>query len=64
MRPTLFGLIGAWTSALLMPHHHLKEFIATSPIEIDDDGPFDRLAKKFNVSKATLQYRIKNLVRR
>jgi len=36
--------------------------LTASPIDIDDDGPLEDLSKKFHVSKATLQYRIRNLL--
>ena len=50
-----------FASALLMPKHILVELLKASPIDIDDEGPLEELAKKFQVSKATLQYRIRNL---
>ncbi len=51
-----------FAAALLMPRRLLVEYLKASPIDIDDDGPLEELAKKFHVSKATLQYRIRNLL--
>jgi hypothetical protein len=40
----------------------LFDHSAASPIDIDDEGPLEDLSQKFNVSKATLQFRIRNLL--
>jgi DNA-binding Lrp family transcriptional regulator len=45
-----------------MPKHILVELLTASPIDIDDEGPLEDLSQKFNVSKATLQFRIRNLL--
>jgi DNA-binding Lrp family transcriptional regulator len=45
-----------------MPKHILVELLSASPIDIDDEGPLEDLSQKFNVSKATLQFRIRNLL--
>ena len=49
-------------AALLIPKHILVELLTASPIDIEDEGPLEDLSKKFNVSKATLQCRIRNLL--
>jgi hypothetical protein len=51
-----------FAAALLMPKHILVELLTASPIDIDDEGPLEDLSKKFNVSKAALQFRIRNLL--
>jgi Zn-dependent peptidase ImmA (M78 family) len=51
-----------FAAALLMPRHILVQHLMASPIDIDDEGPLEDLSKKFHVSKATLQYRIRNLM--
>jgi Zn-dependent peptidase ImmA (M78 family) len=51
-----------FAAALLMPKHILVELLTASPIDINDDGPIEGLSKKFHVSKATLQFRIRNLL--
>lgn len=51
-----------FAAALLMPRHILVQHLTASRIDIDDDGPLEDLSKKFHVSKATLQYRIRNLL--
>jgi Zn-dependent peptidase ImmA (M78 family) len=51
-----------FAAALLMPKHILVELLTASPIDIDDEGPLEDWSKKFNVSKATLQFRIRNLL--
>ena len=51
-----------FAAALLMPKHILVELLTASPIDIDDEGPLEDLSQKFNVSKATLQFRIRNLL--
>jgi Zn-dependent peptidase ImmA (M78 family) len=50
-----------FAAALLMPRHVLEKLLTASPIDIEDEKPLEELSKKFNVSKATLQYRIRNL---
>ena len=44
-----------------MPRHVLEDLLQAFPIDIEDEGSLEALSKKFNVSKATLQYRIRNL---
>jgi Zn-dependent peptidase ImmA (M78 family) len=50
-----------FAAALLMPTALIKEALAAVQFDIDDDGPMEELAKKFRVSRQTLQYRIRNL---
>ncbi len=49
-----------FAAALLIPTACLDEALAGKPFDIDDEKPLDDLAKKFKVSKQTLQYRITN----
>lgn len=51
-----------FAAALLMPKHVLVEMLTASPIDIDDEGPLEELSRKFHVSKATLQFRIRNIL--
>jgi len=50
-----------FAAALLIPRRILDDFLATVCIDIDDDEELKVWAKKFKVSKATLEYRIRNL---
>ena len=50
-----------FAAALLMPEAALEELLGDTPIDIEDESSLDRLSKKLKVSKATLQYRIRNL---
>jgi Zn-dependent peptidase ImmA (M78 family) len=51
-----------FAAALLIPRAILEDLLESSPLDIDDDGPLEELSKKFQVSKATLQYRIRNMM--
>jgi Zn-dependent peptidase ImmA (M78 family) len=50
-----------FAAALLMPGHILDELLEESPIDIEDESSIEGWAKEFFVSKAALQYRIRNL---
>ncbi len=50
-----------FAAALLMPRHILDKLLMSSPIDIEDESRIEELAKRFFVSKAALQYRIRNL---
>jgi Zn-dependent peptidase ImmA (M78 family) len=50
-----------FAAALLMPEHKLSEHFDEELFDIDDDEPIERLAKKFQVSKQAMSYRIRNL---
>ena len=50
-----------FAAALLMPANILNELLEASPIDIEDESSIDEWSKEFNVSKAALQYRIRNL---
>lgn len=50
-----------FAAALLLPRDKLDELLAATPVDIETEGSFDEISKKFKVSKATLQYRIRNL---
>lgn len=50
-----------FAAALLMPRQLLAQLMATSRIDIEEEAPLDEWAKKFKVSKATLEFRIRNL---
>lgn len=50
-----------FAAALLIPRKVLDEVLATAHVEIDDDDAMENWAKTFKVSKATLEFRIKNL---
>lgn len=50
-----------FAAALLMPADLLNEILQESPIDIEDETSIEEWAKKFVVSKAALQYRIRNL---
>jgi Zn-dependent peptidase ImmA (M78 family) len=52
-----------FAAALLMPKDKLIELLGTTQLDIEDEQALEELAKKFKVSKATLQYRIRNLLR-
>ena len=54
--------VNFFAAALLMPRHILVQHLMASPMDIDDEGPLDDLSRKFHGSKATLQYRIRNLM--
>jgi DNA-binding Lrp family transcriptional regulator len=44
-----------------MPRSELEELLAKTAIDVEDEGALAALAKQFKVSRATLQYRIRNL---
>jgi Zn-dependent peptidase ImmA (M78 family) len=50
-----------FAAALLMPASILNRFLDSSPIDIDDERSIEKWAKEFLVSKAALQYRLRNL---
>ena len=50
-----------FAAALLMPKSKLEELLAVTHLDIEDEQALEHLARKFKVSKATLQYRIRNL---
>lgn len=50
-----------FAAALLMPGFILDELIEQSPIDIEDGSTMEAWAKDFVVSRAALQYRIRNL---
>jgi Zn-dependent peptidase ImmA (M78 family) len=50
-----------FAAALLMPTDILNELLEASPIDIEDETSIEEWSKEFNVSKAALQYRIRNL---
>jgi Zn-dependent peptidase ImmA (M78 family) len=50
-----------FAAALLMPTDILNELLEASPIDIEDESSIEEWSKEFNVSKAALQYRIRNL---
>ena len=50
-----------FAAALLMPTDILNELLEASPIDIEDENSIEEWSKEFNVSKAALQYRIRNL---
>lgn len=50
-----------FAAALLMPGRILDKLRKASPIDIEDESSLEGWSKEFNVSKAALQYRMKNL---
>lgn len=50
-----------FAAALLMPRKILDQVLAETRIDIEDEAALESCAKKFKVSKATLEYRIRNL---
>lgn len=50
-----------FAAALLMPGGILDELLEESPIDIEDESSIEEWAMDFVVSKAALQYRIRNL---
>lgn len=49
-----------FAAALLMPSFILEELLDDSPIDIEDEDSLGDWAHQFSVSKAALQYRIRN----
>lgn len=50
-----------FAAALLMPGFALDELLEQSPIDVEDECGIEIWAKDFVVSKAALQYRLRNL---
>lgn len=50
-----------FSAALLIPRDVLEQALAARPLDIDDDGPIEELARRLRVSKQALEYRIRNL---
>ena len=50
-----------FAAALLMPEKLIREAIATSDFDLDDEDDVNDLAKRFNVSAAAMTFRLKNL---
>lgn len=50
-----------FAAALLMPRRILRQVLAETRTDIEDEAALENCAKKFKVSKATLEYRIRNL---
>ena len=50
-----------FAAALLMPGDILDAFLRGSPVDVEDETSIEHWAKEFVVSKAALQYRIRNL---
>jgi Zn-dependent peptidase ImmA (M78 family) len=50
-----------FAAALLMPRKVLDQVLSETRIDIDDEAALESCAKKFKVSKATLEFRIRNL---
>jgi Zn-dependent peptidase ImmA (M78 family) len=50
-----------FAAALLMPTDKLFEALEETQLDVEDEQALDDLARRFKVSKATLQYRIRNL---
>ncbi len=50
-----------FAAALLMPRNVLAQLMAKDRTDIEDEPPLEEWAKKFRVSKATLEFRIRNL---
>jgi Zn-dependent peptidase ImmA (M78 family) len=50
-----------FAAALLMPRKILDQVLAETRIDIEDEAALENCAKKFKVSKATLEFRIRNL---
>jgi Zn-dependent peptidase ImmA (M78 family) len=50
-----------FAAALLMPRKHLEPLLVKTDLDIEDEEALEELARKFKVSKAALQYRIRNL---
>lgn len=50
-----------FAASLLMPRKALDHVLAETKVDLVDEDALENCAKKFKVSKATLQYRIRNL---
>jgi Zn-dependent peptidase ImmA (M78 family) len=51
----------AFAAALLIPRKFLERLLAEKKIDIEGEAALEALAKKFKVSRAMLQWRIRNL---
>jgi Zn-dependent peptidase ImmA (M78 family) len=50
-----------FAAALLLPRTRLEELLDAEELDIEDERALEDVARRFKVSKATLQYRIRNL---
>lgn len=50
-----------FAAALLIPRRMLDQLLAEARIDIESEGALEQFAKKFKVSKAMLEFRIRNL---
>jgi Zn-dependent peptidase ImmA (M78 family) len=50
-----------FAAALLLPKARLEELLNSAELDVEDERALEDLARKFKVSKATVQYRIRNL---
>jgi Zn-dependent peptidase ImmA (M78 family) len=50
-----------FAAELLMPRAWFEAALASKRFDIDNESPFDELAKRFRVSRQALDYRIRNL---
>ena len=53
-----------FAAELLVPFSLLEKALADTPVDIDDETPLDDIARKFRVSKQTIEYRLKNFYAR
>jgi Zn-dependent peptidase ImmA (M78 family) len=53
-----------FAAALLIPRAKLEEMLKATPIDIVNEGALDTIAKKFKVSRYTLDYRMRKLASR
>jgi len=51
-----------FAAELLMPKDILIDILKDKFIDIDDEGPIEDLARKFNVSKRAMEHRIRNIL--
>lgn len=51
-----------FAAELLLPSFLIDELLTTGAFDIDDEAPLDALAKKFRVSKQTLEFRIRAFI--
>ncbi len=51
-----------FAAELLMPSPFLDEMLRESGFDIDDEAPLNRWAKKFQVSRQALEFRIRNMM--
>jgi len=50
-----------FAAALLVPRHQLEQLLEGVDLDLEDEEALEGVARRFKVSKATLQYRIRNL---